>query len=145
MKACILIVDDEIEIREMLSRHFKLMGYDTETAGSVDEAVDVLNRKMIQVVISDIMMPGKTGIELLPIIHDNFPMIRVIMITGYVTLENALACMRKGADTCIFKPLGDLEELDEAVKRVYDWHVRWQEKLRSLQRMKTGGGGTSYE
>ena len=140
MKACILIVDDEAEIRNMLSRHFKFQGYDVETAGTVDEALGVLNRKMIQVVISDIMMPGKTGIELLAMIHDNFPMIRVIMITGYVTLDNALACMRKGADTCIFKPLGDLDELDEAVERVYDWHIRWQEKLHSLQKMKTGGG-----
>jgi DNA-binding NtrC family response regulator len=140
MKVCILIVDDEAEIRDMLSRHFRFNGYDTVTAGSVDEAVGILESRMVQVVISDIMMPGKSGIELLAVIHDNFPMIRVIMITGYVTLENALACMRKGADTCVFKPLGDLEELDEAVRRVYDWHERWQEKLHSLQMMKTGGG-----
>jgi DNA-binding NtrC family response regulator len=143
MKACILIVDDEKEIRDMLSRHYKFNGYNTETAGSVDEAVEILTRKMIQIVISDIMMPGKSGIELLAVIHDNFPMIRVIMITGYVTLENALTCMRKGADSFIFKPLGELDELDDAVGRVYDWHMRWQEKLHSLQKMKTGGGGKS--
>jgi DNA-binding NtrC family response regulator len=139
MKARILIVDDEKEIRDMLSRHYKFNGYDTETAGSVDDALEILNTKMIQVVVSDIMMPGKTGIDLLKSIHENFPMIRVVMITGYVTLENALACMRKGADTCIFKPLGDLEELDEAVLRSVEWNERWQEKLRSLQRMKSGG------
>jgi DNA-binding NtrC family response regulator len=139
MKASILIVDDEQEIRDMLSRHYRFMGYRILTAGSVDEAIAILNSEVVQIVISDIMMPGKSGTELLSVIHDSFPMIRVIMITGFVTLENALACMRKGADTCIFKPLGELEELDEAVERVCGWHSRWKEKLHSLQKMKTGG------
>jgi DNA-binding NtrC family response regulator len=139
MKASILIVDDEQEIRDMLSRHYRFMGYRILTAGSVDEAIAILNGEVVQIVISDIMMPGKSGTELLSVIHDNYPMIRVIMITGFVTLENALACMRKGADTCIFKPLGELEELDDAVERVYSWHLRWKEKLHSLQKMKTGG------
>ena len=136
LKACILIVDDEEDIRKMLSRHYRLSGYDTVTAGSVDEAVVVLATTSIQIVISDILMPKKMGIELLPVLSDSYPMTKAIMITGYVTLDNALACMRNGADTCIFKPLGDMKELDEAVERVYHWHRRWQRKLSELQKAK---------
>lgn len=132
MKARILVVDDEEEIRTSLARHFKMKGYETVPAGSVDEAVEVLNSTPIQVLISDIVMPEKHGTELLDVLADSFPMIQAIMITGYVTLDNALKCMRKGADTCIFKPFNDFSELDDAVERAYRWHIRWQEKLKEL-------------
>ena len=62
--------------------------------------------------------------------------IRVIMITGYVTLENALACMRNRAETCVFKPLNDLGELEEAVASALKHLNRWQQKLSELQGMK---------
>jgi DNA-binding NtrC family response regulator len=136
MKACILIVDDEEEIRNSLARHYQMIGFDTRTAESVDSALQVLNHHAIQIVISDIMMPGKPGTELLRVLTDSFPMIRAIMITGYVTLDNALTCMRKGADTCIFKPFNNFKELDDAVERAYQWHIRWQSKLNELQRAK---------
>jgi len=136
LKACILIVDDEDEIRKMLARHFRMAGYETVTAGTVDEAIKILSNTSIQIVISDIMMPEKLGTELLPVLADSYPMIKAIMITGYVTIENALACMRNGADTCIFKPLGDMKELDDAVERLYQWHTRWQQKLSELQKVK---------
>ncbi|MGM0462227.1 MAG: response regulator [Fibrobacterota bacterium] len=133
MKYKILIVDDEEEIRNMLSRHFRLKGYAVEKAGSVDDALGYLQSTIVHIVVSDIMMPHKNGTELLTILKNEYPMIKIIMITGYVTLENALNCMKRGADTCIFKPLGDLKELDEALDRATAWHARWQEKLHILQ------------
>ncbi len=136
MSGTLLIVDDEEEIRKLLSRHFRQKQYDVFTASSVDEAVELLSHTAVQVVISDIMMPGKKGTELLPILNDQYPMTRAVMITGYVTLENALMCMRYGADTCVFKPLDDLSELEEAVERIIMWHIRWKEKLAELQSAK---------
>jgi DNA-binding NtrC family response regulator len=139
-KATLLIVDDEIEIRQMLSRNFRLKGFDVELAGNGVEALAVLAEKRIDVVISDIMMPEMDGVCLLRNIRQQYPMIRVIMITGYVTLENALACMRVGAQTCVFKPFTDLGELDAEVDCALDSLRKWQEKLRVLRGMKTAEG-----
>ena len=135
----ILVVDDEREIREMLSRHFRLEGHQVVDVENVAQAEEQLAKKRFDVVISDIMMPGKLGTELLLKIREEYPMTRTIMITGYVTMENGLTCMRRGAETVIFKPLGDLDELDAAVKRALDDIVRWKRKLVALRTMKSGG------
>ncbi|MGM0443012.1 MAG: response regulator [Fibrobacterota bacterium] len=133
MEYRILLVDDEEEIRQMLSRHFRFRGFAINCAATVAEAQDYLNENIYHIVISDIVMPGANGTELLSFLKDDFPMIRSIMVTGYISLENALTCMRRGADTCIFKPLNDLSELDDAVERAVEWHKRWQEKLHFLR------------
>jgi DNA-binding NtrC family response regulator len=136
-KATLLIVDDEIEIREMLSRHFRLQKFNVELAGNGREALAILEQKRIDIVISDIMMPEMGGVELLRNIRQHYSMVRVIMITGYVTLENALACMRVGAQSCVFKPFADFDELDEEIGLAMTWLCKWQDKLRTLQGMKT--------
>lgn len=142
-KATILIVDDELEIREMLSRNFRMKGFNVELAEHGQEALQILAKKRIDVVISDIMMPVLNGVDLLRSIRKQYPMIRVIMITGYVTLENALACMRVGAQTCIFKPFPDLDELNQEVEYALDGLKKWQNKLRELNGMKVTTGVVS--
>ena len=141
MKVRILIVDDEVEICEMLSRHFRYIGYDVETANDGRQAMEKLAESIFQVVISDIVMPKMDGVELLRTIGKQFPMIHVVMITGYVTLDNALSCMRLGADTCVFKPLEDLTELEDAVTNAVSALKLWQEKLKMLRTMNPIAGG----
>lgn len=136
MIARLLIVDDETEIREMLVRHFGMVGYDVSSAVHGADALKELSKKRIDVVISDIMMPEMNGVDLLRAIRAEYPMIHVIMITGYVTLENALACLGGGADTCIFKPITDFKELDDAVIAALETLGRWQRKLQELRGMK---------
>ncbi|MCB0331010.1 MAG: response regulator [Bdellovibrionales bacterium] len=132
MKIQLLIVDDEQEIREMLSRHFRFLGYDVETAENGKDAVEKMNDRKTDIVISDMMMPEMDGPELCRAIRKNFPMTRVIMITGHVTLTNALTCLRLGADHCIFKPLEDLGELESAVKGSAEVIQRWLGVLKQL-------------
>ncbi len=136
MKVRMLIVDDEPEIREMLERHFKFLGYDVETAEHGAAALDKLGHHKIDVVISDIMMPVMNGIDLLRALRTQYPMVHTVMITGYVTLDNALACMRLGADTLIFKPLEDLEELEQAVNQAVKSVQHWLGLLERLRAMK---------
>lgn len=136
MKPRILVVDDENEIRDMLSRHFRFIGYEVNTAANGQEALEILEKERTDIVISDIMMPVMGGIEMLDTIRQQYPMVHVIMITGYVTLENALACMRLGADTCIFKPLEDLAELEEAVSKAVSSLQNWLDILQQLTAMK---------
>ena len=136
----LLIVDDELEICQMLERHFRYLGYEVETAGNGVEALRRLELSKIDVIISDIVMPDMDGIDLLRKVREQYPMVHTIMITGYVTLEHGLACMRHGADTCVFKPLEDLGELEEAVEKAVESLRSWQEKLKSLRSAKMISG-----
>jgi len=140
MKARILIVDDESAIRDSLARHYRLKGYETATAENGLAALKKLSEQSFQVVISDILMPVMDGIDLLRRIRSEYPMTRVVMITGYVTLENALACLRNNADTCVFKPLDDLQELDRAIEAAVTYLEHWKQKLAFLKGMKPSGG-----
>ena len=136
MSASILIVDDETEIREMLSRHFRYRGYEVNTAINGKDALDKLSKNKIDIIISDIMMPEINGVELLRHVRYEYPMIRSIMITGHVTLDNALACIRYGADNCIFKPLTDLSLLEQAVDEAQNKKQYWIQILKELRGMK---------
>ncbi len=132
----LLIVDDEADIREMLSRNFRYLGYSVDTAANGKEALEVLGRVKVDILISDIMMPEMNGVDLLRAVRNDYPMVRSIMITGYVTLENALACLRFGADYCIFKPLTDLRELESAVEESAQKIRYWLTVMRELRGMK---------
>ena len=132
MKPQLLVVDDETEISDLLRRHFGYLGYEVTTADNGVRALRVLESKRMDIVISDIRMPGMNGIDLLESIRSEYPMIRVIMITGYVTQENILACMRLGAEACIFKPLEDLEELEGVVANTWKQIQRWWRVLAEL-------------
>lgn len=132
----LLIVDDEVEIREMLSRHFKFLGYITATAGNGQEAMDYLDEHKVDIIITDIMMPVMDGVTLLKNIRKEYPMVQVIMITGYVSLDIALSCMRAQANTCVFKPLEELTELEEAVEKASKTIESWKRKFKELRGMK---------
>lgn len=132
----LLIVDDEQDIREMLSRHFRYLGYSVDTAAHGGEALTILAQTKVDIMISDIMMPEVNGVELLRAVRNDYPMVRTIMITGYVTLDNALACLRFGADYCIFKPLTELDKLEKAVEESAQKIRYWLEVMRDLRGMK---------
>lgn len=135
-KAGILIVDDEEEIRASLSRHFRFEGYHVEVAADGIEALAILEKQRMEVVITDIMMPRMNGIELLRKIRDEYPMMHTIVITGFVTMNNLLAALRYGADTCVFKPIQEMTELESAVSLAIEQLRTWQKKLRELQGIK---------
>ncbi len=136
MRAILLIVDDEQEIRDMLSRRYRFRDYQVFTAADGVEALKLMDDQKIDVIISDIMMPNMDGIELLRSIRQLYPMMHTIMITGQVSQENILSCMRHGAATCVFKPLDDLTELDQSVEAAVSDIERWKRKLAELREIK---------
>lgn len=135
-KARILVVDDSEDICFLISSHFKLRGFTAQSATSGAEALKHINKEHYEIVICDIIMPGMKGTELLHKIKKQYPMTHVIMITGYVSLEHILTCMRFGADTCIFKPMDNFSELDFAVEMALDSLHRWEEKIIALKGLK---------
>jgi response regulator RpfG family c-di-GMP phosphodiesterase len=102
----ILIVDDEEMIRELLSSALLNEGYICHQAADVDNAFLVLDKQNVDLVISDIMMPGRSGVELLIDLKNIDPDITVLMITGLSDMKTAMDCIRLGADDYITKPFG---------------------------------------
>ena len=116
----ILIVDDEREITEILS---DLLSGDLEceTALSADEALTRVRQTEFRLVISDITMPGMSGLEMVPHLKQISPDTVVIMISGLQTVESAIEAMRLGAFDYVMKPF-DLRQVEAVVKRALEHH-----------------------
>lgn len=106
MNERILVVDDEEMIRDLLSSALIQEGYACLQAANVDEAFTILGEQRIDLVISDIMMPGRSGVELLRDLKKVDPEIAVLMITGLSDMNTAMECIHLGADDYITKPFG---------------------------------------
>lgn len=102
----ILLVDDEEMIRGLLTSALEQEGYICHQASNVDEAFIVLGEQPVDLVISDIMMPGRSGVELLRDLKKINPDIAVLMITGLSDMNTAMECVHLGADDYITKPFG---------------------------------------
>jgi DNA-binding NtrC family response regulator len=132
MKIRILVVDDEQDITDLLVRHLRFKGYDAVGENDPVKALKMVEEESFNVIISDIVMPGMDGLELLRRIKEYNGGIQVIMITGYVTMHNILTAMRRGAETVFFKPLKDLEQLEASVRQCIERINMWQEILKEL-------------
>lgn len=139
MNTKILIIDDEKTVSDSLLRFLKFEGYEADTVNDPLKAMEMIEKTNYMVVVCDISMPGKTGIELLSEIKQYNGMIQVIMITGFVTMENILSCLSLGASDCLFKPL-DLDKFREAVEESVGKIKKWEKILKGLQKGKKGGG-----
>jgi two-component system, NtrC family, response regulator PilR len=100
----VLVVDDEQVVLDSVRKHLRREAYEIRTVLSGTEAVEILDSGWPEVVITDLMMPGMDGLELLERVRDSCPAIPVIMITGYATMRTALQALRQGAFDYIAKP-----------------------------------------
>lgn len=115
----ILIVDDEQLVRKIIRRRLMRQGYQCYEAGSALEAMDRIKANQPQLILLDIMMPGKTGLELLPEIRASYPDTAVIMATAVIDARTIIDCMRGGAQDYITKPF-DLEQVVQSVGKVLE-------------------------
>lgn len=102
--SCILVVDNEKSMREMLSIALEKEGYEVETARNGEVAVEMVEKSNYDVVITDINMPRSNGIDVLDAVNRVRPGTPVIMMTGYASPETAVETMKKGAYDYITKP-----------------------------------------
>jgi len=137
----ILIVDDEAEITEILA---DLLSEDYEClrAGSAEQALAELRGGQFQLVISDITMPGMSGLEMIPHVKTLSPDTVVVMISGMQTVESAIGALRRGAFDYLMKPF-DLRQVEAVVGRAlehYDLVVakqRYENHLEELVEQRT--------
>jgi putative nucleotidyltransferase with HDIG domain len=127
-RARVLVADDETEIRHVL---YDLLSplYDCDAVASAEEAVERLREGAYDLVISDIMMGGMSGLELIPRVGELSPDTVVIMISGVQTVESAIGALRAGAFDYVMKPF-DLHHVEAAVGRALEHYFLRAEKRR---------------
>lgn len=127
----ILVVDDEDSVRTVLSQVLQEDGYAVTEAASGESALEFMKKVSFSLVITDIVMPGITGLELLEIIKQLYPETQVIIMTSYASLNTAITALRHGAYDYFFKPFKDIELVSAATARATE-KVRLVEENQKL-------------
>jgi len=137
MSIRVLLVDDETSFVETLSRRLSLRKLNVHTAGSAEEALDVLAREPIDVVVLDVKMPGTDGLTTTKTIKRRHPSVEVILLSGHATLEASVGGMALGAFDYMLKPVR-LDELIYKIEDAYGKKTLHEQKTRDLR----GDGGS---
>jgi response regulator RpfG family c-di-GMP phosphodiesterase len=111
----VLVVDDDEAVRRILHQYLSMSGFHALEAASGRAALDLLEANRVAAVVCDIIMPGMTGIELVPIAIARDPDLAIIMLTGVDNPQSAIQCLKNGAADYLIKPV-DLEELAHALQ-----------------------------
>ncbi len=141
VRSRILIVDDEPEITAILSDVFS-DHHDCTTAGSAEQALPLLASGEFELVISDITMPGMSGLDMIPLIKGHSPNTVVVMISGMQTVESAIEALRLGAFDYVMKPF-DLRQVEAVVGRALEHQdlivskQRYENQLEELVEQRT--------
>ncbi|MGE0710628.1 MAG: sigma-54-dependent transcriptional regulator [Planctomycetota bacterium] len=118
-RTSVLIVDDELNLRRVLAREVAAMGYQALEAGDGEGALAALERQEVGVVLLDLRLPGRDGLDLLPELRRRWPRTEVIMLTGHGSVDAAIQAMKAGAYDFLQKPC-HLDELELLIQRALE-------------------------
>jgi two-component system NtrC family response regulator len=111
----ILIIDDDENIRKVVAAILQDKGYSVDTAETGTEAIQKSRQNTYNLMLIDIRLPDMEGVDVLTKVQDTVPKIRKIIVTGYPTLQNAIAAVNGNADAYIMKPF-EVEKMLETIK-----------------------------
>jgi len=132
MKIKVLLVDDEKEFVEVLGERLETRDFDVSMAFSGDEALQAVSGQDVDVVVLDVLMPGKDGIETLREIKELKPILEVIMLTGNATVESAVEGLKLGAFDYLMKPT-ETKELVAKIVKAYKRKAEQEERIRNAE------------
>ncbi|HEY6960032.1 MAG TPA: ATP-binding protein [Candidatus Limnocylindria bacterium] len=137
-ETCILVVDDEQSVATTIEAILRLDGHDVVAVTSGTEAIRLLGERQFDVVLTDLRLADMDGIEILKEVQRTAPETAAIMLTGYASLESAIAALRSGAYDYLLKP-SDVEELRATVNRAIERRQlrRRLLELEEVDRLKT--------
>ncbi len=139
MRDQILIIDDEPNLRRILHETLTRQGYDVHSFAGFEEAKPALQTESIDVVITDLQMPGASGMEVLSYCKRYAPDLPVILITAYGTIERAVSAMREGAFDFVLKPFQN-EELFRILRKATESRIR-RNREPGIELMSAAGVG----
>jgi DNA-binding NtrC family response regulator len=131
----VLIIDDEAAIRESLQTLLELEGYQVECAPTGEAGIALLGERNFDLVLLDLALPGRDGMDLLAELHSHDPQLAIIMITAYGTVENAVKAMQSGAANFVQKPW-DNEKLLADVRAAIARHRAEEENVQLKRALK---------
>lgn len=134
----ILIVDDDATIRQILVAHCAARGFRCSMAEDGVAALEIMERNTIDVLVTDLEMPGMDGLTLLQEVRERGVFTRCVVVTGYATIANLTACLRQGAFALVPKPLDDMTSLDRAVDQAVDQMRSWKDQLNAIVQLRPG-------
>jgi DNA-binding NtrC family response regulator len=115
----ILVVDDEDEARAGLAEILRGEGYTVDTATTAEEALERFRSETYHLLVTDLLLPGKSGVDLTKIVHEACPATAIVLITGHATVKTAVAALKRGASDYIRKPVNP-KKLKERVQALVD-------------------------
>ena len=138
MSGRILVVDDEENVLVTIEAILRMDGYDIDTAGSGERALELIGQNDYDVVLTDLRLEDMSGQDILAAIRQRSPATVSVMLTGYASLESALAALREGAYDYLIKP-SDPEELRATVRRGFERRqlLRRITRLEELDELKS--------
>jgi DNA-binding NtrC family response regulator len=142
-KTAILIVDDSADTREMIRRHLLPYYTSVQTAANVDEAIEIMQTHEFELVITDLKMPGASGLELVQYVRENYHNTGLMMVTGYATIEGAVEAMKQGVGEYLPKPFTGEELLTLVEKEIKKVKTRKSLKSETAASGKYGLIGNS--
>jgi len=113
----LLVVDDEESLRTVLCSELVSEGFKVQNAGDGDEAIAILDKEEFDLVLLDIKMPRVNGFDVLKHVKERHPATKVVMLTGFADLKNAIESKKLGAEDFVSKPY-DLVDLLTTIERV---------------------------
>ena len=116
MEIRVLLVDDEKDFVETLAQRLEVRDFDVKTSFSGDEALNLVQEHDSDVIVLDVLMPGKNGIDTLRELKCMQPLVHVIMLTGHATVETAIEGMKLGAYDFLIKPTATTDLLEKITK-----------------------------
>src|SRR6185312_773130 len=131
----ILIIDDEAAIRESLETLLGLEGYAVEVAVNGEQGLERIEENYYDLVLLDLALPGKSGLEILPLIRERHPSLPVIMITAYGKVANVVDAIRSGAQNFVQKPW-DNEKLLADIRSAIGLYHAEEENIQLRRAMK---------
>src|SRR3974390_255540 len=133
--ASILVIDDEAGIRDSLEVLLTLEGYQVKMAVDGEQGLRCLELENFDLILLDLALPGRSGLELLPLIKERQPELPVIMITAYGTVDNVVEAIRAGAENFVQKPW-DNEKLLADIRSAIARHKAEEENLQLKRTLK---------
>jgi len=132
MKKKILLVDDEKEFIQTLAERLEVRDFNVQTAFDGEEALSKIKAQDFDVVVLDVLMPGKNGIETLREIKSLKPLVSVIMLTGHATVATAIDGMKAGAYDYLIKPT-DTNDLVGKITKAYNLKAEHEERINKAE------------
>ena len=129
----ILVIDDDEQILDHISKVLRLEGYDVDAANTGGKAIEYSERRFYNLAVIDFRLPDMEGTELLTALKTTTPKMVKIILTGYPTVQNSIKAINKGVDAYLTKPV----EMDELLKTIKE-HLLKQSKENEFDEEKVG-------